>query len=271
MTMLATPTCVDQLNAGGPLPHSSCGAACARSVAIDAGKQIDEPTMVAAVGTTSAGTSTAAIAAGCTRLGLPAQAVATVGEVDAALARKHRIGVEIPSDHYGNPTPGSVLGHFILVYGYDGTNYHAMNPLGGRLIAISAAMLIECERERGLRAVEFMIVLPADAGAQIPQPAPQPVPPAPAPPSGLIFVHFDATVQVQGAHVRSGPGTNSTILRTLNRGAILHFDTYTYGQGEVDPSTGGVDHRWYGLSASNGFQGWISSAMVNGNAPNSHT
>jgi hypothetical protein len=268
--MLATPTCVDQLTAGGPLPHSSCGAACARSEAIDAGKQLDETSIVAAVLTTSAGTSTTNIAAGCTRLGLPAQAISIVGEVDAALERKHRIMVEIPSDHYGNPTPGSALGHFILVYGYDGANYHAMNPLGGRLIAISAATLIECERERGLRAVEFMIVLPADAGTPIPQPAPTPTPPAPAPASGLIFVHFNATVQVALANVRAGASTSTAIVRTVRHGQVLAFDAYTYGQGIVDPATHGVDHRWYGLSASNGFQGWIASAEVSGNAPGSH-
>jgi hypothetical protein len=216
-------------------------------------------------GNLSGGTYTTQLAAALTKLGVAATAIATTGECDAALSRKHRIIVEIPSDSWGNPDPGSSLGHFIEVYGFDGTNYHFMNPLGGRLMTISAAELIECERERGLRAVEVMQVMPADAGSA---PAPTPPPaPAPAPPAyGEVRENFSGTVQVQVAHCRAEPNTTSAIIWTASYGNHFNFTGYCYAEPVYDPIAKQEDHRWYHISTG----GWIASALVNGNAPGSH-
>ena len=285
MVMLSQPTLVNQLTKGGSFPHADCGEADADSCLIDAGHPDTVGQVEQAIGgNLSGGTYTTQLAGALSKLGVPAAAIASVGEVDAALARKHRIIVEIPSDAYGNPDPGSTLGHFILVFGFDGSSYHFMNPLGGRIMTISAVELIQCERDRGLRACEINMVMPADAGAQ-PGPTP-PAPPGPAPPPpfwsvpfpGQVDENFPGTVDAQqGANLRSGPGTNYPQAGgPLPHGAKLNFYAFVYGEAVWDPVARQFDRRWFRIA--NGGSGFtppydgrlVASALIQGNPPNSH-
>lgn len=263
--MLSTPTLVNQLTAGGANPHADCGEADARSNLVDAGHNDPVALIEQTIGgDLRGGTTTVQLAAAMTKLGLPARAVASVGEVDAALSRRHRIIVEIPSDHYGNPLPGSTLGHFVLVYGFDGANYHAMNPLGGRLVAIPASVLIECEKERQFRAVEIEMVMPADQAAPAPAPTPVPAPhPAPAPkprPSVAAEVMPECTA---GAHVRASASLSAPVLATLRAGTPIRLVGAARGPEVMDLEEHRLTPWWYELSTG----GWIASGLVKGNWP----
>jgi len=266
MTMLSTPTLVNQLTAGGQWVHGDCGEADVRSVLVDAGHN-DAVALIERTigGDLRGGTNTVQLAAALSKLGVPASPVATVGDVDAALGRRHRSIVEIPSDIYGNPDVHSVLGHFVLVYGFDGANYHAMNPLGGRLVSIPSATLFACERLRGFRAVEVEVILPADQAAHpvVPQH------PVPAPPQGMIQEVFAGTVQVATANVRGGPSTGYPVLRQVHNHQALGFDGFTYGMAVWDPVARQMDRRWFHVDRAHGL-GWIAGALVNGNPANSH-
>ena len=100
-------------------------------------------------------------------------------------------------------------------------------------------------------------------------PGSTPPAPAPAPPAtGTIWVNFAGTVDVDKANVRGGPGFFE-ILRSVPRGTVLEFDGYAYGPAVLDAVTGGLDHRWFHIARVSGY-GWIASALVNGNPPNSH-
>jgi len=266
MTVLSTPTLVNQLLAGGAYPHADCGEACARSTLIDAGHNDLIGQIERTIGGNLAnGTNIDELAHAMTSLGVPASPIAEAGEFDAALARRHRIIVEIPSDHYGNPDPGSVLGHFVLGFGFDGTNYHVMNPLGGRVQLIAPSTLIECERDRGFRAVEIDEIMPADRGDL---PAAQPSRPAPA--QGVNREAFTVTIQrdvTAGANVRALPSNapGVRVLETLNPGVQLHCTGWAYGPAVWDAEAHQLDRRWYQLAMG----GWMASALVDGNAPNS--
>jgi hypothetical protein len=69
--------------------------------------------------------------------------------------------VAIWSDHAGDPSPGSGIGHWILVYAYDQSSdtFHAMNPVGGRLVSYSGASIEAAQQKYGV-AVEVHIGTP---------------------------------------------------------------------------------------------------------------
>lgn len=97
-----------------------------------------------------------------------------------------------------------------------------------------------------------------------------PPPPAPTPaPSGIVWESFSGTVQVADAHVRGGPGTGFNVLRDVTNGTPLGFDGFTYGEAVWDPVANQNDTRWFHVDAAHGY-GWIASALVDGNPPNSH-
>lgn len=99
---------------------------------------------------------------------------------------------------------------------------------------------------------------------------PAPAPPAPTPPSGgTIWVNFGGVVDVETAFVRGGPSQANQILRELHHGAALGFDGYAYGPAIWDDVAHQWDHRWFHIDKAHGY-GWIASAIVNGNPPNSH-
>lgn len=275
MVMLSAPHLVNQLMAGGSYPHADCGEACSDSVLIDAGHADTVGEVERTIGgNLSGGTYTSQLATALSRLGVSATAISSVGEVDAGLANKHRTIVEIPSDHMGNPDPGSALGHFILVYGFDGTNYHFMNPLGGKLQTVSSTVLKQCEQERGLRAVSINVVMPADAGQ--PAPTPQPVPaPAPAPAPGQpsvpastppVHENFKGTVVASGTNIWGSPGGGQLFGYHPNKGVVLNFNEYSYSTAVYDSVAKQWDHRWYHIASG----GWVASARINGNASGSH-
>ncbi|GAB4199014.1 MAG: hypothetical protein Fur006_49350 [Coleofasciculaceae cyanobacterium] len=85
--------------------------------------------------------------------------------------------------------------------------------------------------------------------------------------SEVWLTEFDGwTMATIGANVRSGPGTNYQDLDTLPYGTPLEFDAWTYGETITDIALGTPDARWYRIKGTND---WISSAIVNGNAPGS--
>ena len=263
------------MTAGGLYHSEDCGEAVVASCVIDDGKaETVRDVEINAGGSVSGGTGPDQLIKALAAKGIPAVRVAATGEIDSALSRRHRIIVLIASDHYGNPDPGSTIGHWILCYGFDGANYLFMNPLGGRLQSISPATIIEMEREKGHLAVEINKVLAVDATSSpappkpAPIPAPKPAPaPTPHPAPGLIHASFSGRVQVIVANVRSGPGTGYPVVGRAIRGQALWFDGYIYGQPIFDRSVNRMDRRWYHCPSK---RGWIASALVNGNAPGSH-
>ena len=87
--------------------------------------------------------------------------------------------------------------------------------------------------------------------------------------SGITWVFFSGTVQVDDAHVRGGPGTGFPVLRGVTHGTALGFDGYTYAEAVSDPVAQQPDTRWFHIDQAHGY-GWIASAMVDGNPPDSH-
>ncbi len=70
-----------------------------------------------------------------------------------------------------------------------------------------------------------------------------------------------------GARVRTGPGTNYPEAGPGKAyQTALRFDGWDYGTRVTDVWLGTPDERWYRISGTNQ---WISSALVNGNAPGS--
>lgn len=114
----------------------------------------------------------------------------------------------------------------------------------------------------------------APGAVPAPQPAPTPAPtptptPAPTPaPSGVTWVNFSGTVDVDTANVRGGASTAAAVLRSVGRGTSLGFDGWQYGTVVYDATAKQNDARWFHINQGSGY-GWIASALVNGNPPNS--
>ena len=89
----------------------------------------------------------------------------------------------------------------------------------------------------------------------------------PTPPNGAICENpFSARTASSGVNVRSGPGTNFSIVRRIGGNQTVTFDCWMHGTAERDIWTGVRDARWYRIAGTNQ---WISSAVVIGNAPGS--
>ncbi|MCP2730063.1 S8 family serine peptidase [Limnofasciculus baicalensis] len=69
-----------------------------------------------------------------------------------------------------------------------------------------------------------------------------------------------------GANVRSGPGTNFSIVGGRGYNNFINFDGWTYGERITDIALGTPDERWYRIAGTND---WIASAIIDGNAPGS--
>lgn len=161
---------------------------------------------------------------------------------------------------YSNPDSGGKLEHFGVVYEQDAASVSMMNPFDG----LQVYPLGEFNP-----AYLGCILVPVSENTAVAPPAPAPAPPAPAPePSGITWVSFTVHVQVGEANVRSGPTTTASVLRDLPDGHGLICDGWCRGPAELDPVAHQEDSRWYHISQSSGY-GWIASAVVDGNAPNS--
>jgi murein DD-endopeptidase MepM/ murein hydrolase activator NlpD len=68
-----------------------------------------------------------------------------------------------------------------------------------------------------------------------------------------------------GARVRTGPGTNFSIVQSLPYNTNVQFDAWTTGQFISYPGIGASD-RWYRISGTNH---WIAAAIVQGEPPTS--
>jgi hypothetical protein len=79
-------------------------------------------------------------------------------------------------------------------------------------------------------------------------------------------VRFSARTASSGVNVRSGPSTNSSIVRRIGGNQTVNFDAWQYGTTERNIWTGAPDARWYRIVGTNQ---WISGAVVIGSAPGS--
>lgn len=86
----------------------------------------------------------------------------------------------------------------------------------------------------------------------------QPTPTLP-PPSGLFA--FRGTVDAS-LNVRSGPGTNSSIVNFLSAGSSRTFDAMARATSHWDAREGRYDDRWFRLQ---GTSQWVSAAFITGN------
>ena len=91
--------------------------------------------------------------------------------------------------------------------------------------------------------------------------------------SEVWLADFSASVMADPlANVRSGAGTNYEEVPYgsppygISNGTLVEFDAWTYGETITDIALGTPDARWYRIK---GTKDWISSAIVNGNAPGS--
>lgn len=166
MTILKPAATIDQLTAGGRFPHDDCGESCVASILRDAG----HPNPVRAIEEWDAthgenvadGTGGDVHAEFLTLHGVPAHVVTgpVHSYVSAALRRGHRCMVGIFSDVNGDP--GGPLGHWVLVWGLEGSQYYVMNPIGGRLVRYPVARFEASSQNYG---VEIDMVLLADRRA----------------------------------------------------------------------------------------------------------
>jgi hypothetical protein len=176
MVLLKPPECVDQRIAHGQVPNEDCGEACASSILTDihypgphAVRDI-EAFAQAHRKDVSDGTGVWIYHTLFQQYEVPHQLHQDVPQADwllPALEHKHECMVAIHSDSAGNPTPHSPIGHWVLVYGFDGATYHFMNPYGGHLQTCTAELLKDSAQNIGL---EITTVLPKDK----PNPSPQP-------------------------------------------------------------------------------------------------
>ena len=96
---------------------------------------------------------------------------------------------------------------------------------------------------------------------------PPPREPMPTPPRGAICQGtFSARTASSGINVRSGPGTNFSIVRRIGGNQTVTFDCWMHGTRERNIWTGAPDARWYRIAGTNQ---WISGAVVIGSAPGS--
>jgi murein DD-endopeptidase MepM/ murein hydrolase activator NlpD len=80
-------------------------------------------------------------------------------------------------------------------------------------------------------------------------------------------VDFTVIAATDGQPVRifSKPAVQSAVLQAAQAGSRLVCSAWTYAQPRLDNTTGHKDARWYRLAEG----GWVASARVKGNAPNS--
>lgn len=129
---------VNQLTAGGQFPHEDCGESCVASILIDAGQAdsvLDIEHYDLEGGSVSGGTSgqvhvdrlhVVPIAAYIDQRDL----YTVVSEGKAA--GNNRWMAAITSNSYGTPYAGpGCVGHWVLVYDFDGSTYSIMQPVGG--------------------------------------------------------------------------------------------------------------------------------------------
>ncbi len=92
----------------------------------------------------------------------------------------------------------------------------------------------------------------------------------PVPSTGIQSVNFPGKAAPTGVNIRSGPSLNASILGRLQPNQNVSFSGWTYGDVVNDYWAGTPDKRWYRLNYKvNGQDAWVSSATINGNAPNS--
>jgi hypothetical protein len=156
---MATPDLVDQLTAGGEFPHEDCGESCVASILFDAGRMssvFDIERFDLNHGDNPAdGTGGAVHVARLAKAGIAAHtwSADTRTTVRAAFAHGlNRCMVAIFSDHAGNPSPGSGIGHWVLCYGYDpGADvFSVMQPVGGRLVRYSGGSMVAAQQRFGI-------------------------------------------------------------------------------------------------------------------------
>ena len=107
--------------------------------------------------------------------------------------------------------------------------------------------------------------LPVGGGSQFIHVGPAPPPPQP----GITWESFSGSVQVNDAHVRNGPGLGAAVLRDVYLGNDLAFDGFCYSDAVWDPVANQWDTRWFHIDQAHGY-GWVASALIDGNPPNSH-
>lgn len=157
---------VDQLSGGGSYPHEDCQEACTASVLYDAGKADTVPAIEAFDfgdgDNPSDGTGGKVIVDRLARAGIAAhldrRPIAAV-LAEARLRGLNRVFVAIWSDHAGNPSPGSGLGHWILWGG--GVDY--MQPVGGHVVQYSDDQVRAASQ--GAPGAGYSVVVDAPVGA----------------------------------------------------------------------------------------------------------
>lgn len=260
MTLLVTPTRINQLTAGGQYPHEDCGESCASSILTDFGRADpvrDIERFAQEHGDGPADGTGGAVYEVLFRLfGVPSQVHSAPQEswLLPALDHQHECMVAIWSNHAGYPLPHSGIGHWVLVYGFDGSKYYFMNPVNAQLDTCSASLLAASAQNYGL---EITCVLPKDQGHSS----------QPTSVAGEITVSFSGTVSGKpSVYLRAAPGTESPIIGGFGYGAALYFQGWVYHEpGITDVLTGQPDARWFQVVGS----GWIPSAQIAGNPPNS--
>ena len=85
------------------------------------------------------------------------------------------------------------------------------------------------------------------------------------PPSNIRVVNFSGRTAPAGVNVRSGPGTNFPVVRSIGGNQNVNFTGWTYGTVVTDIWSRTPDARWYRIADNQ----WVSSAVIWGNAPNS--
>jgi surface antigen len=91
--------------------------------------------------------------------------------------------------------------------------------------------------------------------------------PAPANASNVRTVNFSGTTAPDVVRLHSDQTTNTnTRTGTIPANQRVNFDAWTYGEVVSDFWTNQSDARWYRITGSNN---WVSSAVINGNAPGS--
>jgi hypothetical protein len=135
-----------------------------------------------------------------------------------------------------------------------------MNPLGGRV-------------ERGQQSA-YEAAFDGQTIELAAPPAPQPAQPKPDEkpvPEKPDTIHTVARFVVVPRHpnglpIHTGPNSADRVKAIEPNGTDVHCDAWTYGNVQLDPVTKEDDARWYRIY-NNG--GWIASAFVNGDAPDS--
>ncbi|HEY7350056.1 MAG TPA: hypothetical protein VH599_17185 [Ktedonobacterales bacterium] len=165
MVLLKAPIRINQLTAGGQYPHEDCGESCASSILTDFGRPHsvrDIEDFAKKYGDApKGGTGAEVYHALFHQYGVPSilRRGLQADWLLPALDNKHECMVAIWSNHAGDPTPGSTLGHWVIVYGYDDAKYYFMNPVNEQLQTCSIQQLRDAAQNLGL---EITTVLPKD-------------------------------------------------------------------------------------------------------------